>query len=384
MAIEQISNGESVQSVTDKINADIRRGNGGNRLRDMDRFTIRAASFGNSIVAGVNDYRVLDVALTSASEKPIHCAVNLGVAGNTTADMIARLSSVVDVDYVLIQEGPNDVHAGVTAQQHRDNLQTILDDLIGKEITPALNASSPRTNYGSEICDYVAMEMALASQYDIDLFDPWAAHVDETTGGWVAADTSDGIHPTNSASVLASTTQADLLDGTEKTPLFAPRTNVSGNSPYLLSGGNCLFLDDSNADGIADGWSTLGAAVAFSIVTAPAGFKGNFQQVVSDGGGGNAVIQRTISGHDAGDELLISFVLDTANLATAPQLTIGITGVKELAAKTRSDTTKRMLLRYTPASAANFNFYFTLANNAAAGELRIGEFEVYNLTKLGL
>lgn len=337
--------------------------------------------FGNSIVAGVSGYKVFDAGISS-SGNGFQFGVNYGVAGNTSADMLARVNTVTVGDAVIISEGPNDYLVSVAS--HRDNYNAILDNILSRDITPVISASSPRNNYGGKMAEFRSAEMVIAYDRKVDFIDPWI-NLSDAAGGWVSGSTSDGVHPNASTSLTAITNIRDQLKGLSAVKLFVPRDSAAGVGGYILSGGNCLM--EAVTNNVANGWSMIGSTpLTPSIQAATDGYRGNFQVGTSNGTGGNPYFRKRVSGGSwqAGDELFVSMTLSFEYAANS-NLTISLSGgvTKTLISNANYDIPlTRMLLSCTVSSSADIDLFVQVGNSGSGAVVKFGEFEIYNITAL--
>lgn len=343
------------------------------------------STLGNSIVAGVNGISFTDQALYSASS--LSRSVNGGVAGNTTAQMLPRVDSVISqgVQVCLVMEGSNDAINGVSIEDHRANLEAIVQRLLSRGVLPVILASAPVNAQPGAVTAMVAAETLLAMKYGISIYDPWRNVLDIANGQWVGANTSDGVHPTFTAAVTAKNDLNAFIAGTNKASPLGPRANAVGTSGYTLSGGNNLM--GTNTANVPTGWSQAGTATP-SIGTAPTGFIGNFARLTGAAATGNPYLTKTISsGWAPGDELALSFAVEI-NAGNTPQqvfITLRVDGVEQQVMQTVlvNIPAQRVFCRFKPQTQAALAFFAKINGAGTGNYVGIGEFEVYNLTRLG-
>jgi len=338
--------------------------------------------FGNSIVAGVSSRKIFDAAIARNGAQYIPGA-NYGVAGNTSAQILARVSSVAG-NAAILSEGPNDADGAVSVAAHRDTYEQIITGLLTKGIAPSISLSSPRTGKEGTIAAYCAVETMLAAKYGIDLFDPWVAASDPATGAWASGNSADGVHPNTATSDTATTSLAAQIADPDSVVRWRPRASTAGVAGYLLSGGNNLMT--TSASSVPTGWSMVGGTpTTQAIITAPAGYLGNFAQMTSNAGGGNPYLRKIIAGgFQAGDELLVTFALQYVS-ATNSNLTVSMTGgvASVLLNNIAWDMPAgRHSFRVTATSVADITLFVQLGNVGTGGVVAFGEVEIYNLTAL--
>jgi hypothetical protein len=372
-----------------KNQADFRygRNQGQNRLiQRSNGIPLRASTLGNSIFAGVSGISFIDQAILSSGPRMTWIR-NGGVAGNTSAMMLARVNTDVpsDSDVCFIMEGSNDGLNAVSVTTHRQNMEAIIINILGRGITPILVTSAPLTTKAAQVTTYIAVEQALAAKYNISIYDPWKNVISTATGEWIVGLTADSVHPTFAAAITAKSDMVSLIKG-ESVTQFSPRSNSSGLAGYCISGGNCLMLTDANADGVPDGWALAGTASG-SLVDALSPFVGKMARLTSTSATGNPYLYKTItSGWQANDELLVSCVVDT-NSGLSPQqtfLTIRVDGVEvsHINGSVVSFPAQRMMFKIKPATTQQIQFYLKVNGAGNGSYISIGEFEVYNLTAL--
>lgn len=349
--------------------------------------SLKASTFGNSIIAGVSGISFTDQALWELNPRLLWIK-NGGIAGNTSAMMLSRVNQDVpsDSEVCFVMEGSNDGLQNVTVTQHRQNMEAIIVNLIGRGITPILVATAPLTTKSILVSGYLAAQYALAYKYNISIYDPWLDVVDKTTGDWITGLTIDSVHPTFPAGITAKDSLVALVNEAEDQRGFSPRSNNAGSPGYCISGGNCLMLSDANSDGVADGWALAGNARG-DIVTSPSPFIGNMSRITSTGTTGNPYLYKTItSGWQPNDDLLVSCVVDM-NAGQNPQqtfLTIRFDGIEIplINGYVSTMSARRMYFKIKPKTTQQIQMYLKVNGAGTGSYLSIGEFEIYNMTAL--
>lgn len=121
---------------------------------------------GDSLVNGVGDPKgqgwVTRVVARSQHPEVRHTAYNLGVRGNTSADVLDRWRTEVPPRWrdgaerrLVVSVGANDVARGVTLARHRLNLANILDDATSTGVAPFV--VSPPPSLDGEVNDKLAV-----------------------------------------------------------------------------------------------------------------------------------------------------------------------------------------------------------------------------------
>jgi acyl-CoA thioesterase I len=343
------------------------------------------ATLGNSIFAGVNGISFIDQALWKSGNL-MTWLKNGGIAGNTSAMMLARVGTDVPdtANMCVFMEGSNDGLGNVPVLNHRQNMEGIIQNLLSRGIVPIMLVSAPLTTKASLVASYIAAEIALANKYGISIYDPWGADVDPLTGDWASGISGDNVHPSFAGAIVATdnTVSAfanDTIQG------FVPRSNAAGTAGYLLSGGNQLFLG-AVTSGVPAGWSLAGSATG-SVQAAPAGFKGNSARITSATATGNPYLTKSITtGWQPGDEILLSFGL-AMNAAANPQqtfLTVRVDGVELniVNGAVANIPMQRHQFTVKPTTSSPIQIYLKVNGAGTGSYVEICEFEVYNLTAL--
>jgi len=121
--------------------------------------------------------------------------VNAGVSGDTTAQGLERLGSILFLHplVVIVELGANDGLRGLPTEQTRANLDEIIRRLRGGEARVILAGMEVPPNYGPDYTEkFRGLYRDLARKYDLPLIPFFLAGV----GGVVELNQEDGIHPT--------------------------------------------------------------------------------------------------------------------------------------------------------------------------------------------
>ncbi|APD18153.1 GDSL-like Lipase / SGNH-Hydrolase [Vibrio phage JSF7] len=195
----------------------------------------------------------------------------LGVTGNQTRDILARVPSVLatDADVVVLMGGTNDLNAGETPEFARDGMRQVLDALIAggkyvllvpvahRRMTDGLNTKIDTLNelYAELVAERSDRVVMAKSSEAFNALS--AANSREAT--------TDGLHPTGYGASLIASEAVKTLDAHFKSlPLvrtnYAPNPDLAGVSGVLYSGATGQVPDDWRlyfADPTNDG-SSLG------------------------------------------------------------------------------------------------------------------------------
>lgn len=214
----------------------------------------RVIGFGDSITAGGNAVSFFDLACILSNQRFRHVA-NLGVAGNSSTDMVARLETAVAyaglADYAIVLGGTNDIQIASTDTTIA-NLTTICSLLAVNGITPIMCTIPPHNGYN--VPQIIALNLWIryyAAKMGYHCVDFFAALVDPSNSNFVAAYSDDGLHPNYAgARVMANLLLTNVLPriGAEPVPLAA--TN-SGDTANKFS--NPLFMNVTGSD--PTGWA---------------------------------------------------------------------------------------------------------------------------------
>lgn len=206
-----------------------------------------------------------------------------GIGGQNATQMIPRI--VADAlshggHFCGINTSPNDASAGRTAAQYAADIRTMCSLIVAAGQTPVIALPLTHTSNGSRktMDVYRRFLVAYAAAHGWPIVDWQDSLVDPSTGGYysayfTAADGTNGLHPNQAGKVVMGQILADTL-APYLNPFTPPVPMVNDNAQTANLVNNALFLTDTNADGVPDGWGKSGSAVA-SIVTGDPGIRGN-------------------------------------------------------------------------------------------------------------
>ena len=168
-------------------------------------------------------------------------AYNAGIGGNTTAQMLARLSTDVlahSPTDVTIMGGTNDLGLGVPLATSLANLGAIMDGVRAAGAAAWLVTIPPRFDLPLVVETYNAALPALAAAHGARLIDVWPL-LAGPGGLWLAGYAADGIHP----DAVAATIIAGAIQGTLVGYFEVPLTgNVDNWNPPGLTTATTLFV----------------------------------------------------------------------------------------------------------------------------------------------
>ncbi len=146
---------------------------------------------------------------------------NLGVAGETTVEGVIRLDQYLGniyADFLLLLEGTNDIHFGISYQTTISNLERMLNKTIAAGVTPLISNLTPdgtSNEYNKRIVNtYNPGIKELATQKKVKLVDNYTPLVRD----W-PAHTDDGLHPNDSGYRIMGQTWFKALPEKTKLPV---------------------------------------------------------------------------------------------------------------------------------------------------------------------
>jgi lysophospholipase L1-like esterase len=362
--------------------------------------------FGDSIIgAGATDvywaptfFNVL-VVLSQGSMRFVHQG---GVSGNTTAQMLARISADVLTQKcakVIMDGGTNDIAAAVPLPTIEANLLNMYLQIKGNSQLPILCTIPPRTSlYYTQTSSLNAWIRKQAAALAVPLIDLYASTVDPATNDYRSGYSTDGLHPSGPAlRVIATKALSDLASifPLAHHPLL-PYANTDPNN--LLSNG--LLLNSSS--GIATGYSAINSSghVTYSITT-DANIVGNVQSIAKAttlAGDNDALAGPNVdTGYVAGDRIAFVGKISTtgieAGLGSNPPAvnlyfyTAGFAYAGPFLAPWTQWSCDMAAGQWyieavVPAGTAHISLQFNVGNGT--GTFRFGQMGVYNLTAMGL
>jgi len=162
----------------------------------------RIVAFGDSLFAGYGldpsqSYPArLEAALRA---RGVNARIaNAGVSGDTTAAGLQRLAFTLDAqgakpDLFILELGGNDLLRGLSPEETRANLDSMLKELKTREIPVLLMGMRAPPNYGPEYqAQFDALYAELAKQHGVDLIPFWLENIYREP----ALFQDDKIHPT--------------------------------------------------------------------------------------------------------------------------------------------------------------------------------------------
>lgn len=226
-----------------------------------------------------------------------------GIGGQTAPQMIPRIVADALSDggqFCGFNTAPNDAGAGRTAAQYADDIRTMCSLIVSAGQTPVISLPlTHTTNSARKTMDtYRRFLVSYGAANGWPIVDWQDALIDPATGGYYdayynPADGTNGLHPNTAGKAVMGQILADTLTPW-LTPFTPPLPLVNSNVQTANLLDNALFLVDTNADGVPDGWTKSGSAVA-SIVTGDTNIRGNAMRLIDTASSGFTQLAYTIS-----------------------------------------------------------------------------------------
>ena len=281
---------QGVQGITGATGiAGVTGSTGAQGVQDTIANNSRIVYFGTSITAnGENDQPISGgtgfsfmafgyttwANILSGSVLQVPVGGNLGVSGNLTSQMVARLSSVLALHpkVVLMEGGTNDIANGNTAIQVEQNLSIIWN---------ALKSINCKIIYNEILPRYSSYTFTTAQEAERVAINTWSAHqadnanlyVLDVSSAFNANTTVEGIHPNEEGAYgigyIDAQTLKKIVSGNNIAGDLYPNNALTVNPLMTGSGGT---LDGTATGTVADSWQLIqstsgGANVAGSLVT---------------------------------------------------------------------------------------------------------------------
>lgn len=310
---------------------------------------------------------------------------NAGIAGNSTAAMLARLNADVLMqrgDIVVIEAvTPNDDPAALTLAQQQRNVRSIVEQCLfrGKRVVLCGGPPSNTPAIATRLREMTAWARSLATQLGLDYIDLFTPVGVEATGAWAAGFTADGVHPNAAGQdAIAAYNVTRLPDDLRPAPVLA---NL-GDTTNLLAG-NGLFEVDTNADGYADGWTN--SSLIAGTLTPRADGVGNWQSITADQST-DYLQQAGITGWAVGDVLALAgewVNVDGTGVSVELRFTGGspYSVARAISARAETGGARTFYMEIpvpTGTTAVNLRLWPTI------GTVRFGRLKLANLTSLAL
>lgn len=217
----------------------------------------------------------------------IRVVKDAAVAGQTSYQMWPRMDTDValfagQADELWVMAGTNDTAVPRTSTEYAADLSRIVEKGLLYGLRVRVFAIPPRDNQISNALKFREVAGAVAVKWGVDFIDPWQGCINPATGGFNAADTVDGVHPSAAGHTKAGQAVVAALSIPTGHAIALPTQNAANGG--MLS--NPLFVTDTNTDGLADNWG--GAGGTYSLV---ASTYGNKQRMAATAATGSMYIQ---------------------------------------------------------------------------------------------
>lgn len=211
---------------------------------------------------------------------------NPGFTSEALLDAVSQITSLSPLPHVVVlQCGTNDALANVSVATFAANFDAICAAIEAVGCRVMLSTVPPLTGTYNQraraYSNYIKRKAAMGRYPIIPLYE---SVVDPATGTWLTAnDSGDGVHPSNAGNRLFGRAVADTFS--DFFPGGAVNILADANTGGLNLVSNGWLLTDSNADGIADGWSiTPGSGISYSLVQDSRGWKWQRLTLAAAGG----------------------------------------------------------------------------------------------------
>lgn len=253
---------------------------------------------------------------------------NAGIAGNTSAQLLARLQTDViafSPNVCMVMIGTNDYVASPTNANYANlmnNVEQIIIKLLDASILPVL-VTPPPSNTNTVMAKRVQWYYyALAAFYGIPLFDLYKIWTDPKTGQYLSGFSSDGTHPLPAAMAVSNPLLASVLANINNPTQYfytgvVSETSGGEFSNMIRNGSFAQITTPPNPDS----WVINTTNATFTTPTATYPYTGNdFNYVKTVSGAAFALSGSGIAigaNYVAGDTLYIAIRVNVAGLTPA-------------------------------------------------------------------
>lgn len=209
----------------------------------------------------------------------LNLVANLGIDGETTAQILARMSTKVaplSPDLLIICAGANDLLTAVPQATITANLQAIMDLAVTLATRVIMITPTPLLAGGSvapALSTYIKSYAASNHPTKISVVDAYTLLVDPASGvnAPLANMLTDGVHWTQNAAVLIGGAVADVIDSLITAPYPVP------SGVNRMVNGNLTAVTGGTANGVTYTPGT-GHVITPTIIANPNG-RGNLQRL---------------------------------------------------------------------------------------------------------
>lgn len=253
---------------------------------------------------------------------------NAGVAGQTTSQILARVSTdaiAYGPDVCTVLAGTNNISSGMgnaAIAAMMNDIKQICLTLMSANILPVLFTPPPKNTAVPEgkLCRY--FHYRLAEKYGLPLIDLYKLVVDPSNGQYYASYTSDGIHPNLACALAIKGTLEGIFNNLPNIDVYpymgvvAETTNTEITN--LIRNGN---FNISSAPPQPDYWNTTAATSSKTLTAASYPFTGNdFSYTVTADGAHYPLNSNTYtistSGMNAGDTMYLYLSIRASGIVT--------------------------------------------------------------------
>lgn len=330
------------------------------------------------------------------SDQQVEYRHNAGVAGQSSTQWLARFDTDVavhDPAMVIIGGPTNDfTSGGIGFDQSKTNVEALVAECRAIGAVPVLCTLTPAAGASptSRRADAIKMNLWLrryAAGEGIILLDFYSLLVDPATGGVRAGLVAgDSLHLSSAGYAAIGQYVADTL-GTLLPPSNPVLTGDNGDPHNLLTNG--LFLTDTDANGVPDGWTNQPGVTGqtVSLVAGSGDVLGNWLTVDVAASSGVTQIYRSVStGVVPGNRYLFAARVKSSGGAAlyARIRWTATTNRDDILANNLSQPIDGGIIRgelVAPAGATAAQIMFQTP--AGTGQVAFAQATVYDLTALG-
>lgn len=332
---------------------------------------------------------------TLLSNGRLQYSTNAGVPGNTSSQMLARLTDVTNskATTVVVLAGTNDVAQTVPLATTMGNIDAIVKGIRTAGKVPVLGTIPPKLAQRTAVATLNLAIRLYCLDNQVPLIDFYAKLIDPTTGDYLTAYQNDGTHPNAAGYAVMGQAVVDALcsgGSTSHLSLIASCDNADGINKLA----NPLAVNISTD--IPTSWGKLnngaGSDVTYSVVTGDTSILGNWAQIVTASATGYRALKNgTGSGYSAGDTLLVQGRVSSSGLSGGATLGVqvqfyGATTsqlIQTLGAPVSAGVFSRVLTVPTGTTYVELQILGS-ASNAGSGTFKVAQTGLYNLTTLGI
>ena len=196
---------------------------------------------------------------------------NSGVAGQTSAQILARVSTDViayQPDVCTVLAGTNDLLSGMTNAAYAsmmNNVKQIVLMLMSANILPILVVPPPRNAAVTEAKRARYFYYKLAEKYGLPLIDLFKIYVDPSNGQYLSGYSGDGTHPNSTATLASASIISSIMNNLHNPDVYpymgVVAESAAGEQSNLVRNGN---FNISTTPPTPDGWSPATANASLS------------------------------------------------------------------------------------------------------------------------